>query len=93
MANRRTTRRSARAKRRPFHVPIGAAVPAPIPSQPLDPYDAALQTCIRRVRDSGDEAVCRFDPPFDEMDFGQRHCNAKCASMTVEVRPRYPPQR
>jgi hypothetical protein len=69
-------------------LPVGTTAPGPVPPQPLDPYDAALRTCIRQVWTSGHEAVCHFDPPFDQMDFGQHHCNAKCASMTVEVRAR-----
>jgi hypothetical protein len=70
-------------------LPVGATAPGPTPPQPLeDPYDAAVQACIRRVWASGDEAVCQFDPPFDQMDFGQHHCDAKCASMTVGARSR-----
>jgi hypothetical protein len=26
--------------------------------------------------------VCRFDRPLDDMEFGQRHCNERCALQT-----------
>jgi hypothetical protein len=60
--------------------------PSPRPRVP-DSYDIALSQCVRRVRESGGTApaVCWFERPLDLMDFGQRHCNMRCASMSGMV--------
>jgi hypothetical protein len=51
-------------------------------SPPPDPFERTLGECIARVRESGGEepAICKFPRPLDQMDFGQIHCNARCAS-------------
>jgi hypothetical protein len=81
---------AARAK---FPPPQATAVTAPTPlppPKPEDPYDRALRACIAGVRERGDPPVCRFDRPLDDMDFGQRHCNARCALQTVLARDAAP---
>jgi hypothetical protein len=67
-------------------VPVPRAVAPPIP--PADPFALALGDCIRRVREAGDGDVpaCHFFRPLDQMDFGQRHCDAKCAELTEGYR-------
>jgi hypothetical protein len=64
-----------------------SAPPSPSPP-PLDPFASVLRDCILRVRDSGgsEPAVCHFEPPLDEMGFGQNHCDAKCAALTEAYR-------
>jgi hypothetical protein len=61
--------------------PTAQVSPPPPPAPVPDTFERALRDCIERVRDSGGDApaVCRFDRPLDEMDFGQRHCDARCA--------------
>jgi hypothetical protein len=56
------------------------------PSTPPDPYVLALGECVRRVRDGDPDPVCRFFHPLDEMDFGQKHCDAKCGALTEGFR-------
>jgi hypothetical protein len=63
-----------------------AARAAPAPPAPPDPYALALGDCVRGVREDGSEPTCRFFRPLDEMDFGQRHCDAKCAQLTEGFR-------
>jgi hypothetical protein len=72
---------------RPAPAPVRLTVPAqasaaPPPPPPPDPYLLALGNCVRRVRDDGQAPVCSFFRPLDQMDFGQRHCDAKCAELT-----------
>jgi hypothetical protein len=64
--------------------------PAPPPSapptrpvRPPDSFERALRECVMRALDSGGSApaVCSFERPLDEMDFGQTHCNARCAAI------------
>jgi hypothetical protein len=56
-----------------------AAAPA---ARPPNPFERTLSECVARVRESGGAkpAICEFPRPLDQMDFGQVHCNAKCAS-------------
>lgn len=56
------------------------------PARPPDPYMMALADCFSRVRDSGQQPACRFFRPLDEMSFGQKHCDAKCAELTETYR-------
>jgi hypothetical protein len=67
-------------------VPVARAAAPRI--QPADPFALALGDCIRRVREAGDAEVpaCHFFRPLDQMDFGQRHCDAKCAELTEGYR-------
>jgi hypothetical protein len=60
-----------------------ATSPASRPPEP-DSFERALQDCVLRVRESGgaEAAKCRFDAPIDHMDFGQRHCDERCAAQT-----------
>jgi tetratricopeptide (TPR) repeat protein len=60
--------------------PTASAAATSIPSLP-DPYIFVLVECVLRTRD-GDPAVCRFPRPLDQMDFGQKHCDAMCAKLT-----------
>jgi hypothetical protein len=59
-----------------------ATAPPPAPPKPQDPYERALRACIYGVLDRGEPPACRFDRPLDDMDFGQRHCNERCATAT-----------
>jgi len=81
LAAARAEARAARVQMRPPRPEAPASPPAPLEAQ--DSYDVALRECVRRVRDSGgaEKAECRFERPLDQMDFGQRHCDARCASM------------
>jgi hypothetical protein len=67
--------------------PLDAAAPLKEPT-PADPFTLALGDCVRRVREAEDVAhpVCRFFRPLDQMDFGQKHCDAKCAELTEGYR-------
>jgi hypothetical protein len=49
---------------------------------PSDPYWNALADCIYRVRASGQQPTCHFFRPLDQMAFGQKHCDEKCAALT-----------
>ncbi len=72
---------------------IPATAPPATPPRPTDPFARALRACIRDVMESGGgaPAVCHFDRPLDEMDFGQRHCNERCAQLTgVSSQPEPP---
>jgi hypothetical protein len=60
--------------------PIGAPPPA-APALPPDPYFFALADCIHRTREGEAPSACRFATPLDQMDFGQRHCDARCAEL------------
>jgi hypothetical protein len=63
---------------------VTAAPPAstaPATSSGIDPYQITLLDCMRRTRDGEPHAACRFARPLDEMDFGQKHCDAKCAEL------------
>jgi hypothetical protein len=70
----------------------GAAAPAPAHHD--DPYDAALRDCVRRMRESGGvgPAICHFERPLDDMDFGQRHCDSRCAALGGRMGPGVAPQ-
>ncbi|HLK37626.1 MAG TPA: hypothetical protein VKU41_12790 [Polyangiaceae bacterium] len=74
------------------HQPAPAPAPAASaatasPAMPRAyPYVVALGDCIRRVRDGDDTPACRFLRPLDAMDFGQRHCDAKCRELTEGYR-------
>lgn len=59
------------------------AVP-PLPRP--DPFTLALGDCVRSVREDDAQPTCRFFRPLDEMDFGQRHCDARCAELTEGYR-------
>jgi hypothetical protein len=61
-----------------------SSTPAAPPPRLPDSFEKVLRACIRQVVESGGEApaVCRFERPLDEMDFGQRHCNERCARAT-----------
>jgi hypothetical protein len=75
--------------------PHALADAGPALSPAPDPYANALRECIRRVRDSaGAEApACQFERPLDQMDFGQRHCDATCARLTTDYRgPNHSPE-
>jgi hypothetical protein len=58
-----------------------ASPPRPPPA-PTDFFALALRECVARVRASSGLPVCRFQRPLDEMDFGQRHCDRRCAAVT-----------
>jgi hypothetical protein len=62
---------------------VQVSTPPPAPVHEPDTFERVLRECIERVRDSGGDepAKCRFDRPLDEMDFGQRHCDAQCAAV------------
>jgi hypothetical protein len=57
-------------------------------------FTSTLKECIARVRRTGgsEPPVCRFPRPLDEMDFGQQHCDARCAN-GAGVAPHNPPAR
>jgi hypothetical protein len=76
----------AHPKPRPQALVVASSAPPSPP--PPDPFASALHDCILRVRDSGgsESAVCHFEPPLDEMGFGQSHCDAKCAALTEAYR-------
>jgi hypothetical protein len=81
----------ARSAAAPLVVNVSSTPPvsaSPRPPRPelSDPFAVALGDCLRRVREGGDEPVCRFLRPLDAMGFGQRHCDAKCAALTAEDR-------
>jgi hypothetical protein len=59
--------------------PDAARAPA---AAPPNPFERTLSECVARVRESGGAkpAICEFPRPLDQMDFGQVHCNSKCAS-------------
>ncbi len=61
---------------------VRVSAPPPPPVHVPDGFERALRDCVERVRDSGGDAPakCHFDRPLDEMDFGQRHCDARCAA-------------
>jgi hypothetical protein len=64
--------------------PIAAPGPeAPSAFRPLDPYFFALADCIRRAREGDARSVCRFSSPLDQMDFGQKHCDERCAELAA----------
>jgi hypothetical protein len=73
--------------RPPALLVASSAPPSPSPPSP-DPFASVLHDCILRVRDSGgsEPTVCHFEPPLDEMGFGQSHCDAKCAALTEAYR-------
>jgi hypothetical protein len=48
-----------------------------------DPFTLALGDCVHRVREGEVDPRCRFFRPLDEMDFGQKHCDAKCSELTA----------
>jgi hypothetical protein len=48
---------------------------------PTDPYFFALADCIHRARQNNTPSSCRFSSPLDQMDFGQKHCDARCAAL------------
>jgi hypothetical protein len=83
MARRSRLRPLPRARGAALHPETPRGAPAPAPPESQDSYDVALRECVRRVRDWGgaEKAECRFERPLDQMDFGQRHCDARCASM------------
>ncbi|MGO9832590.1 MAG: TRAP transporter substrate-binding protein DctP [Polyangiaceae bacterium] len=56
--------------------------PPPSPAPAPDPFEVALNQCVMRARAAGgaEPAVCHFQRPLDQMDFGQLHCNARCAA-------------
>jgi hypothetical protein len=68
----------------PAQISPSSSPPVRVP----DTFERALRDCIDRVRDSGggQPARCRFDYPLDDMDFGQRHCDARCARETGGAR-------
>jgi hypothetical protein len=66
------------AHHRPPQAAPGAASIAP---PPPDPYFFALADCIHRVRSGDASSGCRFTRPLDQMDFGQKHCDARCAEL------------
>jgi TRAP-type transport system periplasmic protein len=58
------------------------SVPPP-PSPPArtpDSFEVALRQCIASARASGTAPVCHFQRPLDQMDFGQWHCDVRCAA-------------
>jgi TRAP-type C4-dicarboxylate transport system substrate-binding protein len=59
--------------------PLVSPPPSPSARAP-DSFEVTLNQCVMRVRASGgaDPAVCHFQRPLDQMDFGQLHCNARC---------------
>ena len=59
-----------------------STAPPPVAPKRQDPYERALRACIYGVLDRGEPPVCRFDRPLDDMDFGQRHCDERCAAAT-----------
>jgi hypothetical protein len=63
-------------------IPPPPVVPPPSspPARAPDPFEVTLNQCVMRVRASGGAAVCHFQRPLDQMDFGQLHCNARCAA-------------
>jgi hypothetical protein len=61
--------------------PIATTAP-PLPTIPEDPFTVALHECIRRVREEARPPICPFFRPLDAMDFGQRHCDARCAELS-----------
>ncbi len=67
---------------------LPSAPAPPLPAPAPDPYTVALRECIVRVRDSGgaEAPACHFQRPLDQMDFGQRHCDATCADLTADYR-------
>ena len=85
-----------RLSHQPEH-PVDAAIPAtpsapPSASPSSDPYFFALADCIRRARDGELPPVCHFASPLDQMDFGQKHCDARCADL-ADVSPAANPVR
>ena len=64
--------------RRPIGTPVSVA-PSALP--PPDPYFFALADCIHRAREGEAPSVCRFSRPVDQMDFGQKQCDARCAEL------------
>jgi hypothetical protein len=66
---------------------------APALPKPQDPYERALRACIYGVLDRGEPPACRFDRPLDDMDFGQRHCDKRCAAATAGGAIARPPPR
>jgi hypothetical protein len=60
---------------------------SPPATRPPDSFQRALRACIINVVESGGEAVCHFERPLDEMDFGQKHCNDRCARAVVSKPP------
>jgi hypothetical protein len=42
------------------------------------------------VRDGDPIPHCRFFRPLDEMDFGQKHCDSRCAELTRAYRAEQP---
>jgi hypothetical protein len=72
----------------PHALGVASSAPPPPSPPPPDPFASVLHDCILRVRDSGgsEPTVCHFEPPLDEMGFGQSHCDAKCAALTEAYR-------
>jgi hypothetical protein len=72
-------------QRRALPASPSATPPPPLPTRLPDSFERVLGECVLRVRESGGSApaVCRFDRPLDDMDFGQLHCNARCAAATA----------
>ena len=73
---------------RPHALVVASSAPSSPSPPPPDPFASVLRDCILRVRDSGgsEPAVCHFEPPLDEMGFGQSHCDSKCAALTDAYR-------
>src|SRR5579883_1110128 len=63
------------------HPPDRAMSVAPSASPLPDPYFFALAECIHRAREGDARSTCRFSSPLDEMDFGQKHCDLRCAEL------------
>jgi hypothetical protein len=72
----------------PVTVPPSSTASTALPAPPKteDPYERAPRLCIAGIREHGGPPVCRFDRPLDDMDFGQRHCNERCALKTAVAR-------
>lgn len=60
---------------------------APPPPAPPDAYFFVLADCIHRAREGERHAVCRFSRPIDQMNFGQTHCDERCAALSGTVAP------
>lgn len=86
--------RAAESSQRPLVValpllPPPRSVTAGPPPRLPDSFETTLHACIADVIESGGAApaVCHFNRPLDEMDFGQKHCNERCARATGTASP------
>jgi hypothetical protein len=67
--------------------PSAPSPPAPTRRvRPPDPFQEALGACVSAVLQSGAPPVCHFARPLDDMDFGQRHCDERCAGIAGVAR-------